>query len=129
MITRLRTSKEAKQRLEKLNLVLRMSNNSIILRYAISRSILSDKDILSDPDAIVNNNSGFEITRKTLFGDNELVYKLCMDAAEVEDEIFFPKMTNMHIERGLKMMERDYKYAGNKEKFIRNYINKIPDFE
>lgn len=127
MITRLRTSKEAKQRLEKLNVVLRMSNNSIILRYAISRSILSDKDIHTDPDAVISNNSGFEITRKTLFGDNETVYKLCMDAANIDDELFFPKLTNMHIERGLKLMERDYKYAGNKEKFIKNYINKIQE--
>lgn len=40
---------------------------------------------------------------------------------------FFPKLTNMHIERGLKLMERDYKYAGNKEKFIKNHIKKIDE--
>ncbi len=125
MITRLRTSRDAKSRLERLNVVLRMTNYSIILRYAIARSIISDKDIMNDPDAAIDNNSGFEITRKTLFGDNEAIYKLCMNAANIDDEMFFPKLTNMHIERGLKLMERDYKYAGNKEKFIRNYINKV----
>jgi hypothetical protein len=42
-----------------------------------------------------------------------------------KDETFFPVLTNMHIERGLKMLEREYKFAGNKEKFIKNIISLI----
>ena len=125
MITRLRTSKESKDILLSLNSVLRMSSYAIILRYAIARSLQSKKDINVDPDSTILNNSGFEITRKTLFGDNEVLYKVLMGAENLDDEVFFPKLTNMHIERGLKIMERDYKLAGNKEKFIKNYINKI----
>lgn len=127
MITRLRTSKEAKDRLLQLSSILRFSSNAIILRYAIARSLQSEKSIVDDIDAIVANSSGFEITRKTLFGDNEIVYRLLMEAENTDDEYFFPKLTNMHIERGLKIMERDYKLAGNKDKFIRNYINRIED--
>lgn len=127
MITRLRTSKESKDILLSLNSVLRMSSYAIILRYAIARSLQSKKDINVDPDSTILNNSGFEITRKTLFGDNEVLYKVLMGAENLDDEVFFPKLTNMHIERGLKIMERDYKLAGNKEKFIKNYINKIED--
>lgn len=127
MITRLRTSKESKEILLSLNAVLRMSSYAVILRYAIARSLQSTKDVYSDPDAKVLNTSGFEITRKTLFGDNEIIYKLLMEAQNLDDEEFFPKLVNMHIERGLKVMERDYKLAGNKEKFIKNYINKIED--
>ena len=127
MITRLRTSKESKEIMISLNTTLRMSSYAIVLRYAIARSLQSQKDILKDPDGQVLNNSGFEITRKTLFGDNEIVYKLLMNAENLDDEEFFPKLTNMHIERGLKMMERDYKLTGNKEKFIKSYINKIKE--
>ena len=127
MITRLRTSKEAKDRLLQLSSILRFSSNAIILRYAIARSLQSEKSIVDDIDAIVANSSGFEITRKTLFGDNEIVYRLLMEAENTDDEYFFPKLTNMHIERVLKIMERDYKLAGNKDKFIRNYINRIED--
>lgn len=127
MITRLRTSKESKEILLSLNAALRMSSYAVILRYAIARSLQSKKDIYNDPDSEVLNTSGFEITRKTLFGDNEVVYKLLMNAQDLEDEQFFPKLVNMHIERGLKIMERDYKMAGNKEKFIKNYINKIEE--
>ena len=43
----------------------------------------------------------------------------------MNDEEFFPQITNMHIERGLRLMEKDYKLAGNKEKFFLNYIKKL----
>ena len=126
MVTRLKTSKIAKERLENLNSVLRMSSNAIILRYAIAKSIECDKDIFKDPDAEVLDNSGFEITRQTLFGEAEVLYKALFGVSyEEKDESFFPTLTNMHIERGLKILEKEYKYAGNKEKFIKNIINKL----
>ncbi len=126
MVTRLKTSRIAKERLDNLNSVLRMSSNAIILRYAIAKSIECDKDVLTDPDAEVLDNSGFEITRQTLFGENEVLYKTLFGVSYKEkDELFFPTLTNMHIERGLKILEKDYKYAGNKEKFIKNIINKL----
>ena len=126
MITRLKTSKFAKERLENLNSVLRMSSNAIILRYAIAKSIICEKNIDDDPDALVLDNSGFEITRQTLFGENEVLYKTLFGVAHSDkDELFFPTLTNMHIERGLKILERDYKFAGNKEKFIKKIIGEI----
>lgn len=127
MITRLRTSKESKERLVNLNTYLRMSSYAVILRYAITRSLQSKKDVREDPDAIVSNNGGFEITRKTLFGDSEIIYKVLMNAENIDDEEFFPKLTNMHIERGLRIMESDYKLSGNKDKLIKNYINRIEE--
>lgn len=127
MQTRLRTSKESKELLNTLNSLLRMSHNAIILRYAMIRSIQATKPIENDTDAVVNNNAGFEISRSTLFGDNEIIYKALMNALEIDDESFFPKLVNKHIERGLKIMNRDYKLAGNKEKFIKNYIKKIEE--
>lgn len=126
MITRLKTSKIAKERLDNLNTVLRMSSNAVILRYAIAKSLECEKDILNDPDAEVLDNSGFEITRQTLYGENEVVYKTLFGVSyKDKDEYFFPTLTNMHIERGLKILEREYKFAGNKEKFIKNVINKL----
>ena len=127
MITRLRTSKESKERLQRLNSVLRFSSNAVIMRYALARSINTDKNIYNDPDAIVPDTSGFEITRNTLFGENEVIYRVLMMKCCNSDEDFFPKLTNMHLERGLKLLERDYKMAGNKEKFIKNYIRKLDE--
>ena len=126
MITRLKTSKIAKERLDGLNSVLRMSINAVILRYAIAKSIECEKNIYEDPDAEVLDNSGFEITRQTLFGENEILYKTLFGVSYTDtDDMFFPTLTNMHIERGLKILEREYKYAGNKDKFIKNIINKL----
>lgn len=129
MITRIKTSKESKERLESLNRALRMSSSAIVLRYAISKSIKCEKNIMEDDDAVCQNTSGFEIARTTLFGEHELLYKLAMGLTQDDpDDVFFPKLTLMHIERGLKLLERDYKFAGNKEKFIMNLINKIIDW-
>lgn len=127
MQTRLRTSKESKEILVSLNSLLKMSNNAIILRYAMIRSIQDPLPIDKDPNSEVKNNAGFEISRTTLFGENEIIYKFLMNAITLDDDIFFPKLVNQHIERGLKIVDRDYKLAGNKEKFIKNYINVIEE--
>lgn len=127
MQTRLRTSRESKDLLISLNSLLRMSNNAVVLRYAIVRSIQSSIPVDEDPESKINNNAGFEISRSTLFGENEIIYRALMNALELEDDYFFPKLVNMHIERGLKIMNRDYKLAGNKEKFIKNYIGKVEE--
>ena len=126
MITRLRTSKASKERIEALNRVLRFSNNAVLLRYALARSIKVGDNIFVDPEAKPADSSGFEIPRATLFGENEAIYKYAMGFNKnTSDETFFPTMTSMHIERGLKLLERDYKFAGNKEKFIRNLVSKM----
>lgn len=126
MITRLKTSRLSKERLESLNSVLKMSSNAVILRYAIAKSIECEKDVKTDQDALVLDNTGFEITRQTLFGENETLYKTLFGVSYMEkDEYFFPNLTNMHIERGLKILEREYRYAGNKDKFIRNIISEL----
>ena len=126
MIIRLRTSKESKERLENLNRVLRMSSNAVILRYALAKSINETTPVEEDESSVVSNNSGFEINRVTLFGDNEIVYRLLMGVTDIsDDEKFFPYLTNRHIERGLKILEREYKLAGNRDKFILNLVDKI----
>ena len=126
MITRLRTSKDAKERIEALNRVLHLSSNAVLLRLAISKSIISPKAIDDDADAVVKDFGGFEITRATLFGGNESVYKYAMGIKKVDsDEKFFPTLTLKHIERGLKILEREYKLAGNKDRFYLNLVNKL----
>ena len=114
--------------MEALSRVLRFSSNAVLLRYAIARSILADKDIKTDPDGTYIDSSGFEIPRSTLFGENEAVFKYCMGVKSSDpDDLFFPNLTALHIERGLKLLERDYKFAGNKDKFIKNIASKIEE--
>lgn len=126
MYTRLRTSKESKERMEFLNKGLKFSSYAILLRYAIAKSINYDDSVEDDDMAIVKNNSGFDISRSTLFGENEIIYKLLMNKVSVDDdELFFPILTNKHIERGLKLLEREYKLTGNKDKFIADIISKL----
>ena len=111
--------------LERLNNYLKLSNNAIILRFALAKSISCENNIEEDKDAVINDNYGFEISRHTLFNENETLFKILMNCLNDDDEKFFPYLTNKHIERGLKLLEREYKFAGNKDKFIINLINKL----
>lgn len=126
MIVRLKTSRESKERLDLLNRALRMSSNAVILRYAIARSIQCEIPVEEDSLSNIDNTSGFEINRVTLFGENENLYRLLMGVTYKDnDERFFPYLTNKHIERGLILLEREYRLAGNKEKFISNIIDRL----
>lgn len=127
MITRMRTSKASKERLDSLNRALRFSSNAVVLRYALALSLAinNENPIESDKSAQVMDTSGFEITRATLFGEKEVLYRVIMGFNDGNNDDFFPKLTNMHIERGLRILEHDYKIAGNKDKFIKNLISKL----
>lgn len=128
MINRLRTSKAAKEKMDSLNRALHFSSNAVLLRLAIAKSIVASKNIRDDKDALAHDSSGFEITRATLFGENEALYKYAMGIKKNDpDETFFPALTLMHIERGLRILEREYKLAGNKDRFLTNLINKIEE--
>ena len=127
MINRLRTSKEAKNILEQLNGYLNMSSNAIVLRYAMALSLLHPINIKDDDSVIIKDTSGFEITRQTLFGNNETVYKALMGATTLDDSEFFPNLTNLHIQRGLNLLLNEYKYCGNKEKTLKELIRKYID--
>ena len=125
MITRIRTSKESKERMESLNRVLHFSSNAVLLRYALARSISNGINVLEDPESKQSDSAGFEIPRSTLFGEYEAVYKYAMGINKNDpDEKFFPTLTAAHLEKGLKLLERDYKLSGNKERFLKNLINK-----
>ena len=92
MIVRLKTSKEARIILDNLNRVLRMSNNAVILRFAISKSIMHEVPIEEDPISEVHNNSGFEINRNTLYGENERIfYSRLFDNGRSPNRFFFRK--------------------------------------
>ncbi len=112
--------------MEALNRVLHFSSNAALFRLAIAKSIMAKKDIRGDKDGMSADSAGFEIPRSTLFGENESLYKYAMGIRKKDsDEFFFPTLTLMHIERGLKIIEREYKLAGNKDKFLLGTINKL----
>jgi hypothetical protein len=40
------------------------------------------------------------------------------------EEEFFPKITKFYLEEGVELLESEYSYANNFERFFKNLINK-----
>ena len=68
---------------------------------------LSSKDYNTD-------NNGLELSRQTIFGDHDLIFKMliinCESKAMCEDE-FFPDAVKAHLDRGAKMLEGEKRYS------------------
>lgn len=116
---RLKTSKQAGERLVNLQNSTGLTWN-ILSRLAVSLSLKDPS--LPDP---VSNKSGLEIPRSVMTGENDYVYKaLIRQHAQrnITDEEYFPDLFNAHIERGLVLLENEYKHAGNYEKLLQNLL-------
>lgn len=116
---RLKTSKETGEKLVALQATTGLTWN-ILSRLAVSLS-------LNDPTIpeLVENKSGVEIHRNAMTGENDYVYKaLIRQHAQrnVPDEEYFPDLFNAHLERGISLLDNEYKHAGNYEKFLQNLI-------
>lgn len=116
---RLKTSKDTGEKLAALQATTGLTWN-IISRLAVSLS-LNDPTM---PD-LVENKSGVDIHRNAMTGENDYVYKaLIRQHAQrnVPDEEYFPDLFNAHLERGISLLDNEYKHAGNYEKFLQNLI-------
>jgi DNA sulfur modification protein DndE len=123
MSNRLKISKTTSDKLVVLQSPTNFSRN-VLVRLAIGLS-------LQDPSmpALVNDKStgGFEIDRFILTGSYDLIYKTLITQhanRELTDDEYFPALFNAHLERGIVLLENEYKHAGNAEKFMINLLLK-----
>lgn len=117
---RLRTSSQTAEVLKSLQASTRLTPN-VLSRLAVSLSL----KIKEEPDAELKDNSGLEFNRNTLTGEFDYVYKALITQymqREVSDEEFFPGLFNAHLERGITLLENEYKHAGNADKFFHNIL-------
>jgi len=123
MSNRLKISKETSDKIIELQAPTNFTRN-ILVRLAIGLS-------LQDPTmpVIVNDKSsgGLDIDRFILTGEYDLVYKTLITQhakKKLSDEEYFPDWFNAHLERGIVLLENEYKHAGNAEKFVINLLKR-----
>ncbi|MGR9049735.1 DNA sulfur modification protein DndE [Halobacillus faecis] len=117
---RLKTSSKTADTLKSLQSTTKLTPN-VLSRLAVSLSL----KINEEPDTEVEDSSGIEFNRNTLTGEYDYVYKALItqySQREISDEEFFPKLFNAHLERGITILENEYKHAGNAEKFYHNLM-------
>ncbi|PGN04332.1 DNA sulfur modification protein DndE [Priestia megaterium] len=116
---RLKTSKETGERLVSLQATTGLTWN-ILSRIALALS-LKDPSL---PD-LVENKSGVDINRNAMTGENDYIYKALIRQhakRNVSDEEYFPDLFNAHLERGIVLLENEYKHARNYDKLLLNLL-------
>lgn len=121
MIYRLKLSNNTSEILKELQSSTQLTPN-ILARLAVGVSLT----IETFPD-IPNykSNNGLEINRQTFTGDFDLIYKTLISQHAgrlLSDEEYFPTLFNAHLERGISIIQNEYKYAGNADKFYENML-------
>ena len=83
----------------------------ILSKLAIALSIRQGK--LKKADYETDNN-GLELSRQTIFGDHDLIFKTliinCENKAMCEDD-YFPSAVKAHLDRGAKLLEDEKRYS------------------
>lgn len=118
---RLKTSKDTMEILKQMQTNTNLTPN-ILARLAISLSLL-----LEDPiEEFESDANGLEFNRNTLTSTQDFAYKAIIAqqlGRMITDEEYFPTLIKKHLDRGTKLLENEYKYAGNYEKFIKRLAN------
>ncbi|MED4057783.1 DNA sulfur modification protein DndE [Niallia taxi] len=123
MSNRLKISKETSDKIIELQAPTNFTRN-ILVRLAIGLSLQDP----SMPKIIKDKSSGgLDIDRFILTGEYDLVYKTLITQhakMKLTDEEYFPDWFNAHLDRGIALLESEYKHAGNAEKFMINLLKR-----
>ena len=129
MNLRLKTSLDVESKLTELQSLLQLSSKAAVMRLAIAFSLKIKGDPRITDGKFVHydlkKQNGADYNRFTIFGTDEIVYKAIMQqhlGEFVDDDVFFPELTNAHLSRGIIELNADFKLAKNKEKFIRELL-------
>lgn len=119
---RLRTTVDVEQKLQEMQNLLQLSSKAAVMRLSIAYSVKESGDPRTSK--IDSRQTGADYARLTIFGDDEVFYKLMIETQfgdAIPDEVFFPDLTYAHICRGLELLQNDYKLYRRKEKlFLKN---------
>lgn len=83
----------------------------ILSKLAIALSIRKGKIIAEDFNT---DNDGLELSRQTIFGDHDLLFKSLIISREdrsINEEEYFPSVVKAHLDRGAKLLEDEKRYT------------------
>ncbi len=110
MTNKLHTSKRTQEIFASLGQSLGLQPfilSKIAIALSIRKGRLDETDFSTD-------NEGLELSRQTIFGDHDLLFKSliinCQNRAASEDE-YFPDMVKAHLDRGAKLLEDEKRYS------------------
>lgn len=110
MTNKLHTTKQTQDIFNSLGQALGLQPY-ILAKLAIALSI---KRGCVEPGDYKTDNEGIELSRQTIFGDHDLLFKALIILREnrsINEEEFFPGMVKAHLDRGAKLLEDEKRYS------------------
>lgn len=83
----------------------------ILSKLAIALSV---KKGCIESDDYKTDNEGLELSRQTIFGDHDLLFKALIINREhrsINEEDYFPGIVKAHLDRGAKLLEDEKRYS------------------
>ena len=83
----------------------------ILTKLAIALSIRSGA--LKEDD-FKTDNDGLELSRQTIFGEHDLLFKMLIinkEGVQLSDEKYFPAYVKAHLDRGAVLLENEKRYS------------------
>ena len=83
----------------------------ILTKLAIALSIRSGA--LKEDD-FKTDNEGLELSRQTIFGEHDLLFKMLIinkEGVQLSDEKYFPAYVKAHLDRGAVLLENEKRYS------------------
>lgn len=110
MVNKLHTSKETQEIFNSVGQSLGLQP-FILSKLAIALSI---KKGALQPNDLSTDNEGLELSRQTIFGDHDLLFKTVIvnvqGKATSEDD-YFPALVKAHLDRGAKLLDSEKRYT------------------
>lgn len=110
MTNKLRTSSQTQERFSSLSQSLGLQP-FILSKLAIALSIRKGR--LNEED-FNTNNDGLELSRQTIFGDHDLLFKSLIinnEERAISEEEYFPSFVKAHLDRGSKLLFDEKRYS------------------
>lgn len=83
----------------------------ILSKLAIALSVRKGKILEGD---YKTDNDGLELSRQTIFGDHDLLFKSLIIYREnraISEEEYFPAIVKAHLDRGARLLEDEKRYT------------------
>jgi|SRR5699024_549685 len=122
---RLKTTEKTADTLKRLQSTTGLAPN-ILARISISLSLLDPKL----PEKVHSDSNGLEFNRNTLTGEHDYLYKSLIRQhanRQVTESDYFPNLFNAHLTRGIRLLDSEYRHAGNYNKLLANLMKVSED--
>lgn len=110
MTNKLHTAKQTQEIFNSLGQALGLQPY-ILSKLAIALSVKKGR---IEPDDYKTDNEGIELSRQTIFGDHDLLFKALIinrECRSINEEEYFPGIVKAHLDRGAKLLEDEKRYS------------------